>query len=92
MNSKISSALKNAVGHWLNEAIPHIKGRREQMAELRNGLEGDGCDVRVIYHLRANCITIETFDMANRTFTEILRDQFVPDDRGFATPTTSMKQ
>jgi hypothetical protein len=43
----------------------------------------------VIYHLRANAITIETFDLADHTFTEILRKQIVPDD---ATPTTDRKQ
>jgi hypothetical protein len=92
MNPKITGALKAAVAVWLMEAVPHIKGHHKKMAKLRNGLESEGCDVRVIFHLRANAITIETFDLADNTFTEILRNQIVPDDGGFATPTTDRKQ
>lgn len=82
MDPQFSNMVKRAVVLWTAKAVEHLKGYPEQMAELKKGMEGVAADVRIIYHIRANAISIETFDFSKRTFTEIFREELVPDGGG----------
>jgi hypothetical protein len=92
MNPQISRALKTAVTLWTAQAVEHLKGHAKQIVELRKAMEGETADVRIIFHIRANAITMETFDLGERTFCEIFREELIPDDGGFAMPETDTKQ
>jgi hypothetical protein len=85
MDPQLTAALKAALNLWVSAAMRYIDGRPVQMAELRKCMEGDG-EVRIIYHVKANAITIEAIDHAERTFAELFRQQLVPGDIGFALP------
>jgi hypothetical protein len=80
MDPQFSTMVKRAAALWTAAAIEHLKGYTEQMAALKSGMEDDAADVRIIYHVRANAIGIETFDLRKRTFTEIFREELAPDD------------
>jgi hypothetical protein len=82
--------LKRAVALWLSAAMPLLRPHPEQMEELRKGFHGG--EVRIIYHVHGNVITIETVDHEAHTVTEIFREEFAPDDGGFAMPVTDKMQ
>jgi hypothetical protein len=42
--------------------------------------------VRIIYHVKADTIPLETLNMAESKFTELFRKQLAPADGGFALP------
>lgn len=87
MDPQLTAALRAALNLWVSAAMRYIDWRPVQMAELRKCMEGDG-EVRIIiiYHVKANAITIEAIDHAERTFAELFRQQLVPGDIGFALP------
>jgi hypothetical protein len=81
MDPKLSSTLKMAAALWLKEAVEqHIHPHPVQQAELERCTTSDGCDVRVVYHTRANSISVETVDYTEAdkvTVAELYRDHLV---------------
>jgi hypothetical protein len=59
-----------------------LRDHADHIAELRSAMGGDNGDVRIVYHMRANAITIETFDTSEQTVTvtELFREQLVAGD------------
>jgi hypothetical protein len=92
MDPKLAAAVKTAMSLWVTGALEHLKGHDEQMAELRRAMIGDATDVRVVYHVRSNAISLETVDRATNMFADLFLEQLVPDDGGFALPETETKQ
>jgi hypothetical protein len=92
MDPEITHALKTALTLWTAHAVAYLKGHKEQMAELRKGMQDAGADVRIVYHVRGAAITIETIDLERGTIAELFREVLVPDDGGFALPVSEMKQ
>jgi ABC-type uncharacterized transport system ATPase subunit len=82
MDPQISAMVKRAVVLWTGNAVEHLKDYPDRMAELKKAMEDEAADVRIIYYVRANAISIERFDLSERTFTEIFREELVPDDGG----------
>jgi hypothetical protein len=93
MNPKLSSTLKMAAALWLKEAVDqHIDPHPDQQAELQRCLTSHGCDVRVVFHSRANRVSVETVDYTEADkvkVAELYRDQLIPSD---APDTSSTKQ
>ncbi len=79
MDPKLSAAIKSAFSVWLNAAMAEVKRHPEHKAELKKAMDGDG-DVRIVFHVRGNCISLETIDYAENAITELLREQLVPGD------------
>jgi hypothetical protein len=78
--------LKGAVALWLSAVMPLLRSHPEQMEELWKALHGG--EIRVAYLVRGKAIIIESVDHEAHTVTEIFREEFAPDDGGFALPTT----
>jgi hypothetical protein len=76
---RLSAALKSALSVWLDGALLLMRKHTDHVAELRRAMGGDGGDVRIVYHMRANAMTIETFDATDQTVTvtELFREQLV---------------
>lgn len=76
---KLSTALKSALCVWLDGALLLMRKHSDHVAELRRAMRRDSGDVRIVYHMRANAITIETFDDSGRTvtITELFREQLI---------------
>jgi len=76
---RLSAALKSAIAVWLDGAMLLLRDHADHIAELRNAMGGDNGDVRIVYHMRANAISIETFDTSEQTVTvtELFREQLV---------------
>jgi hypothetical protein len=53
------------------------------MAEMRTCMDGYG-DVRVVFHVRENAITVEVVDYADSTVTELFRHHLVAEGGAFA--------
>jgi hypothetical protein len=85
-------AVKTAIGCWLHGALQELKEHPEQIAELRKCFNAnDGSDVRVIFHIKANALTIETLDQSGRIFCELFREFLTPSDDRFALPDADRK-
>ena len=56
-----------------------IRQHTDHVAELRKAMGGDSGEVRIVYHMRANAMTIETFDADDQTVivTELFREQLL---------------
>jgi hypothetical protein len=67
---------------WLDGALLLMRKHPDHVAELRRAFGVDHSDVRIVYHMRANAMTIETFDATDQTVTvtELFREQLVPED------------
>jgi hypothetical protein len=79
MNPKTTSELTTALRPWVNDALAYIKERPDLWAELVKCMTADG-DVRVVFHIRANAITVEAADYTESTVAELFRQQIVPED------------
>lgn len=81
-DSRLSAALKSALSVWLDGALVLMRKHPDHVAELRRALGVDHGDVRIVYHMRANAMTIETFDETEQsvTVTELFREQLIPED------------
>ncbi len=79
MDPKLSADLKTALRAWLIAAIKNV---REQgaMPKIKQAMEGDNRDVRLVLHVRADAITIETADYTEMVVTEIFRENLVAAD------------
>ena len=79
---KLSAALKSALCVWLDGALLVLREHAAHVAELRRAMHRDTGDVRIVYHMRANAITIESFDAKGRTVTvtELFREQLIQED------------
>jgi hypothetical protein len=79
---KLSAALKSALCVWLDGAMLLLREHAAHVAELRSAMRRDSGDVRIVYHMRANAITIESFDAKGRTVTvtELFREQLIHED------------
>ena len=85
MNFEITHNLTMALRPWLAEAIEHIKKRPETIHIMRKCAEGAG-DVRVVFHIRENAITVEVIDYSDNTVAEIFRQLVTPGDSGTVSP------
>ncbi|MGN6591125.1 MAG: hypothetical protein ACTHKE_12625 [Sphingomicrobium sp.] len=76
---RLSAALKSALCVWLDGAMLLMRKHADHVAELRRAMRGDSADVRIVYHMRADAITIETFDATDLTVTvtELFREQLL---------------
>ncbi|HET8668819.1 MAG TPA: hypothetical protein VFM10_12620 [Terriglobales bacterium] len=86
MDPRFSKILKSALSFWLTSAIEHVKDHAERMEELKKCTAGDQGEVRIIYHVKANVVSLETLNMAEGKFRELFREQLAPEDAGFALP------
>jgi len=79
---KLSAALKSALCVWLDGAMLLLREHAAHVAELRSAMRRDSGDVRIVYHMRANAITIESFDAKGSTVTvtELFREQLINED------------
>jgi len=77
MDRKTTHNLTEALAPWVKEAIAHIKPHQEHWAEIVKCMNGNG-DVRVVFHARANCITVEVADYDESTVAEVFREFLVP--------------
>jgi len=80
-HSKVTCELTSALQPWLNEALLYLRQQPDLMAELRKCMNGDG-DVRIVFHTRANALTIEAADYAESTVAELFRQTLVPSGDG----------
>ena len=55
---RLSAALKSAIAVWLDGAMLLLRDHADHIAELRTAMGGDNGDVRIVYHMRANAITM----------------------------------
>jgi hypothetical protein len=95
MDPKLTTALKLAASLWAKAAEQQLRSHPEQLAELERCIISDACDVRIVYHTRANAITLETVEPSadgKLTAVELFRDQLFKDDTGFASLDTDTKQ
>ena len=79
---RLSAALKSALSVWLDGALLILRKHADHVAELRRAMGGESGDVRIVYHMRANAMTIETYDATEQsvTVTELFREQLVPEE------------
>ena len=80
MDRQFSAMVKRASALWIAAVIEHLKGYAEQMDLLKKSMENDAADVRIIYYIRADAISIEACDFSKRMFTEVFREELTPDD------------
>ncbi len=85
VDPRLSKILKSALSFWVAGAIEHVKDHAARMEELKKCTAGDLGELRVIYHLKANAISLEILNMAENKFTELFREQLAADS-GFALP------
>ncbi len=78
MDPKLSVAIKSAFSGWLKAAMIEVKHHPEQKAELKKAMD-DG-DVRIVFNVRGNSISLETIDYVENAITELLREQLVASD------------
>jgi hypothetical protein len=78
MDPQFSAMVKRAAAQWIAAAIEHLKGYPQQMDALKKSMEDVGADVRIIYYIRADAISIEACDFSKRTFTEVFREELAP--------------
>jgi hypothetical protein len=73
MDPKLTLVLANGLELWLDAALADLRmsATPEDVAELAKAM--DTGDVRVVYNIRANVISIETFDPNDETATELFR-------------------
>jgi hypothetical protein len=83
MDSKTTRNLTMALRPWLAEAIEVIKLRPDIIAAMRKSADGAG-DVRVVFHIRENAISVEVVDYAESTVVEVFRQMLLPEDGGSA--------
>jgi hypothetical protein len=86
MDPRLSKILKSSLSFWLTGAIEHVRPHANRMAQLKKCTVGDQGELRIIYHVKANVISLETLNMAEGTSTELFREQLVPGDIGLALP------
>jgi len=79
---RLSAALKSALSVWLDGALLIVRKHADHVAELRKAMGRDHGEVRIVYHMRANAITIETVEASEQTITltELFREALVPGD------------
>ena len=79
---RLSAALKSALSVWLDGAMLVVRKHADHVAELRKAMGGDNGEVRIVYHMRANAITIETVEASDQsvTLTELFREALMPGD------------
>jgi hypothetical protein len=79
---RLSAALKSALCVWLDGALLLMREHTDHVAELRRAMRRASCDVRIVYHMRANAITIESLDAKGRTVTvtELFREQLIQEE------------
>jgi hypothetical protein len=81
MDPKLSGDLKYAVRTWLKGAMDHVREHPEHMRAIMHAMEADNRDIRLVLHVRANAISIETADYDEPAVTEIFRENLaVPAD------------
>jgi hypothetical protein len=83
---RLSNIIKSALSFWLTGAVERVGPHANRMAELRKCSVGDQGDLRIIYHVKANVISLEAFNMAEGTFTELFRERLAPGDISLALP------
>jgi|tagenome__1003787_1003787.scaffolds.fasta_scaffold20784502_3 hypothetical protein len=83
---RLSKIIKSALSFWLSETIERVRPHANRMDELRKCTVGDQGDLRIIYHVKANVISLEAFNMAEGTFTELFRERLAPGDISVAQP------
>jgi hypothetical protein len=91
MDSKTTRNLTMALRPWLAEAIEVIKLRPDIIAAMRKSADGAG-DVRVVFHIRENAISVEVVDYAESTVVEVFRQMLLPEDGGFVMPDSGQLQ
>ncbi len=91
MDSRLSGILKSAVTVWVRDAVEQLMGHAEQMAELKKCTERDDGEVRVVFQIKANAISLVTIDKTKGIITQLFREELTPGD-SFALPDMDKKQ
>jgi hypothetical protein len=79
MDPNTTGQLTAALRPWVKDALGYIKQRPDLVAEMAKCLNQDG-DVRIVFHIRANAITVEAADYNEGTMAELFRQHLLGDD------------
>ena len=92
MNEQTTHRLIKTLRQWIVDALGHIKPHPDQWGELARCMAIVGGDVRVVFHVRENSITVEACDYGAGTIAELFRQHLVPADGGFSLPDELTRQ